>query len=206
MFVYCLNNPICRIDLYGNVSEEAAKEKIEENKEEIIAAGKEFNVDPAIIAACIYVEQVLNVNWMDSLSDLLCYSFDTSIGIGQVRVSTAILVEDNGYMEQSQGFYANQLYISREEVVATTLADDKANIRYVAAYLAYWQDRWSDTLDISNMPEILGTLYNLGDNANEPNTSPKSNSFGRHVGVAYGMMKMLLYKRVGNRGVQYEIN
>lgn len=55
----------------------------------------------------------------------------------------------------------------------------KANIRYVAAYLAYWQDRWSDTLDISNMPEILGTLYNLGDNANEPNTSPKSNGFGR---------------------------
>ena len=60
MFAYCLNSPVSRVDMNGNISEEAAKEKIKEKREEILAAAEEFDVDPVAIACCIYAEQVLN--------------------------------------------------------------------------------------------------------------------------------------------------
>lgn len=70
---YCWNQPINYIDRNGerpewiDTSEEGAREKIEENKENIIRAAEEAGVD-------------------------------TSVGIGQVRISTAKEIEEMGYM------------------------------------------------------------------------------------------------------------
>ncbi len=189
MFAYCNNSPANRIDSQGATSEEAADELIEDNKDAIIAAGDEFGVDPAIIAGCIYAEQVMNVDWIDTLTDVPCFWADTSIGIGQVKVSTAILLEDAGYLPKTEGHW----YSPRSLQVALKLTNEEYNIRCVAAYLKYWTDQWEDTLNIARKADILGTLYNLGDNAREPNTSPKSNDFGRKVGSVYGKMHGLLY-------------
>ena len=66
------------------------------------------------------------------------------------------------------------------------------NVRYVAAYLKYWQDKWGATLDISGDPAILATLYNLGDRANAPNTTPQPNQFGEYAANQYNHVAMLL--------------
>ena len=108
---------------------------------------------------------------------------DTSIGIGQVRVSTARDLEDKGYMEitTALAYYdleSSYIYMSRNSRIASKLTNPETNIRYVAAYLRYWQDTWYTTHDISDRIDILCTLYNLGDNANKPNSDPKPNDFG----------------------------
>lgn len=176
-------------------SEKKAIQIIMDNKAAIIGAGKEFSVNPGIIAACIYTEQALNVDWKDALTDRSLYFFDTSIGIGQVKISTAKTLEDVGYMPKTGAYkvYANRVEVSREEAIADKLTDNKTNVKYVAAYLAYWQDKWKEVFpEINNQPVILGTLYNLGSRANIPNTNPRSNKFGEYVKSSYRFMRKLL--------------
>lgn len=73
------------------------------------------------------------------------------------------------------------------------LEDNETNIRYVAAYLRYWIDEWSDVLDISNMPDILATLFNVGVHAKAPNSHPTANNFGKSVAFIYDYLKKVLY-------------
>ena len=109
-YSYCFNDPMLLVDLDGawpewlDVSEKGAKDKIRDNKENINKAAEEFGVDPKLIAAVIYTEQANNMNFRDVLTDGIggFYGIDTSIGIGQVKVSTAKLLEDKGYMPKTR--------------------------------------------------------------------------------------------------------
>lgn len=76
------------------------------NADAIKNAGKYYGVNPAIIAACIYTEQITNVNIVDSVTDVPAYLADTSIGIGQVKVSTAKMLEDSGYIQKTSFSYS----------------------------------------------------------------------------------------------------
>lgn len=192
MFAYCLNNPACRIDINGYISVKAAKKIIMDNADAIKDAAEEFDVDPVTIAGCIYAEQVLNVDWKDMLFDSPLSFLDTSIGIGQIKVSTAIMLEDMGYIQREPKFWYLSSGVPVYHPLSHDLLDNRTNIRYVAAYLKAWQDVWSTKLDISDMPDILATLYNLGKNAKFPNTSPKPNAFGTFVKNSYQMLKELL--------------
>lgn len=73
-------------------------------RKEIKAAGKKYSVDPVIVGGCIYAEQKRNVNFVDTLTDWVGFYgvLDTSIGIGQVKVSTAIMLEDKGYVSKTK--------------------------------------------------------------------------------------------------------
>jgi len=193
MFAYCNNSPIYYVDSQGRRSEKAASEIIEQNADIIIAAAEEFDVDPVTVASCIYAEQVLNYDWKDELFDYFLYFLDTSIGVGQVKVSTACLLEDEGYIEKTESLKSPSFFVSRWYMVSVRLTDNTYNIRCVAAYLRYWQDKWGDVYDISNKPDILGTLYNLGDRANAPNTNPSANPFGTYVKNKYNYVEQLLY-------------
>ena len=193
MFAYCRNNPANKTDLSGRRDESAVDEIIEEYSSEIIAAGEEFDVDPVAIAVCIYAEQVLNYDWKDELFDFALWRFNTSIGLGQVRVETAQMLEDSGYIEKTEGDFSLFYWNPRKQKIASKLLRESENIRYVAAYLRYWIDKWEHTYDISGKPEILATLYNLGENANAPNSSPRANSFGEYAQSKYNHVKALLY-------------
>lgn len=193
MFIYCRNNPANKTDTSGCRDESVVDEIIEAYSDEIIAAGEEYDVDPAAIAVCIYAEQVLNYDWKDQLFDFALWRLNTSIGLGQVRVETAKMLEDAGYIEKTVGEFSLFYWNPRKQKIAAKLLKDSENIRYVAAYLRYWIDVWGDTYDISGKAEILATLYNLGKNANAPNTSPRANSFGEFAQSKYEHVKTLLY-------------
>ena len=189
-----MNNPIKYKDFSGLISEEEAAEIIKNNAEAIINAGKEFGVNPAIIAACIYTEHVENVDWVDYASDRALYFLDTSIGVGQVRVSTAKLVEDEGIIAKTYSYkiYGNRIVVSREEAIANKLMDDTTSIRYVAAYLKYFQDRWKKVYpDIDGSTAILATLYNQGE-TKTPHSNPQPSPFGIHARGTYYYMRRLL--------------
>ena len=112
---YCYNMPLKYFDKSGNIPEEKAQEIISKNSEYIIKYAEMYDVDPYVVAGCIYVEQVTNVDWIDSLDSTIAIKtdLDTSIGVGQVKVSTARLLED-----------------------------EEKSICYVAAYLRYQTDIW----------------------------------------------------------------
>ena len=203
LYIYCMGNPIKYIDKNGFTSEVEAEKIIKDNADTIIKAGEKFNVNPAIIAGCIYAEQTINVDVKDKYIDPLVYSYgiDVSLGIGQVRISTAKKVESKGYMPRiivddfgiSNG--EESIIVNQENNMrARALMNDKTNIMYVAAYLRYIQDIWKNKYpQISGKSDILGTLYNIGEyGKNGVNSNPQSNDFGKTVKKNYGKMQGLL--------------
>ncbi len=211
-YAYCSNDPVNNVDPDGTVSKKKASAVITRNAEYIKNAGSYYNVNPAIIAACIYTEQIKNVNIIDTLTDVPGYFVDTSIGIGQVKVSTAKLLEDNGYIAPTTFAYSYDLwhtnwyvtkevwyaptygYVegSREKAIAYRLTVEGENVNYVAAYLAFYQDRWkSEYPQIDGKTDILATLFNQGERY-EPHSDPKPNAFGKEAKKQYSYMQELL--------------
>lgn len=157
-----------------------------------------YNVDPNVVAGVIFVEQYYNYSWVDVCTDWVSfYGFiDMSVGIGQVRLSTAEFLEENGYVPNSSaeeggwnipiiGFVNGTETMAREK----RLEDNRWNIMYVAAYIIAIEDYWIDEYpEIASDPSILGTLYNIGHDKKTPHSNPEPNDFGKNVEYFYNLM------------------
>lgn len=159
-------------------------------------SAKEFKVDPVLVGSVIYQEQSTNVNFIDTLTDNIggLLHINTSIGIGQVRVRTAKLLEDI-YPSLNPLNKEDNLWADSNLVRVERLKDPWTNIRYVAAKIKFDQDRWDGAgLSLKNRPEIAGTLYNIEDIKNpiEPSANAESNDFGIGVKDNYGQVEELL--------------
>ena len=139
-----------------------ASQVIVNNKSNITSSAQSTGVNAQTLAAIIYTEQHYNVNARDIIDYTahMVTGVDTSLGIAQVRVSTAAFIEDQGYMPKTKG----TLRLNRFQVIATMLnSNDSVSINYAAAYLAYFQDTWAGAYpNITNDLGVLGTLYNNG--------------------------------------------
>ena len=189
-----------------------ASEIIVRNKEAIKNAGAYYGVNPAIIAACIYTEQITNVNILDPMTDVPAYFADTSIGIGQVKISTAKMLEDEGYIQKTQFAFTSEEWHannsvrrevwyapaygfvegSREKAIAYRLTVESECVNYVAAYLRYFQDRWKPVYpEIDGRTDVLATLYNQGEEK-PPHANPRPAPFGVDAKKEYYYMRQLL--------------
>lgn len=216
-YVYCLNNPLCLIDPLGLVSEQEAQKVIQDNAQYIYESSEMFGVDPNILAGCIYAEQVRNVDFKDNFDTVLAVemNFDSSIGVAQVKVSTAKMLQEKGYMPaiEKPSLVEDILGISENAKIAVLLDDNEINIQYAAAYLKYQIDQWSPIYPrINEDIAIQGTLYNLGHeklmeglvfktlgtlyagfkDIRIPHSAPESNEFGDYVLESYNLMNKLL--------------
>ncbi len=183
-------------------SEKKAAKIIYQNAKNIIDASFDYGVDPQIVAGVIYAEQANNVNLRDTLTDWVgAYSLlDTSVGVGQVKMSTARTLEEAGYVPKTEAKeVAWQIPFmegkngSADMFLEKKLQDDKTNIVYVAAYIKYLQDLWRQKFPaIGDRPDILGSVYNLGHEKVAPHSKPKPNPFGDYVLENYDTMGYLL--------------
>ena len=185
-----------------------AYKKIKDNADAILYYSDYYGVDPQTVAACIFVEQYYNYDWVDEATDWIGKTgiIDMSMGLGQVRVSTAKYLEENGYLPKVQQEDETSMNRSLVDCLipcvnedskmrGLRLEDDKWNIQYVAAYIKCLQDIWSeDYPEISADTAILGALYNLGHNK-IPHDSPQSNWFGDYVNKYYQLMGDALWER-----------
>ena len=206
IFAYCENNPVNFVDFEGTSREKKltnALMLIGEHATTIVEEASYFGVDPVVVAGVIVAEQTLNYNVIDSVTDWM-YFINPSIGIGQVKVSTAISIEKNTmiskvtetpfiFLDQTVWSVPGVGYVSGsyERAIAQRLKNDEQNIKYVAAYISYHQNQWAKAgYDISHRPEILATLYNIGERT--PNGNPQSNDFGEFVGEHYEAIAFVL--------------
>lgn len=131
-----------------------ANEVIKENMPYILAAAKEFGVDPNAIAGVVYAEWSRNITQakLNAEKFMAHYlsSYNPSNGIGQVKISTASNLESLGIINKS---------INRDEMV-NRLYTPQENLRYVAAYLKYLGDLFPQ---VKNDPTMLIHLYNIGE-------------------------------------------
>ena len=179
-----------------------ASKLIADNASYIKRAAEYYKVDPNVVAGVIYSEQVNNVNIFDTLTDWVSFYgvIDMSVGIGQVRLSTAELLEEKGYVKETKADEGGWKIPIIGTVHGTTtmarekrLEDPKMNITYVAAYIKLIEDTWKkDFPEIGERPDILGTLYNQGHDFSTPHANPGSNEFGEFVKENYNTMEELL--------------
>ena len=181
-------------DNYVFIPETKEEMVILQNAQNIKNSAKKYGVNPAIIASCIYTEHTTNINLLDKLTDRMNYKLGSTMGIGQVKVDTAKMLEDEGYIPTTQSYYStvNHTFISREEAIADKLLNDAECINYVAAYLRYFQDRWKKEYpEIDGRTAILATLYNQGERF-PPHANPQPNDFGESAKESYDLMKNIL--------------
>ncbi|MDP3995528.1 MAG: hypothetical protein Q8P78_02835 [bacterium] len=169
-----------------------ARRIVEENANIIKAASKEFGVDPVVVAGVIYQEQAMNVDFIDTLTDYIggLAGVNTSIGIGQVRVKTAEALER--VYPQLYPLAAGKEIVLDNTTRVEFLKNPVMNIRYVAAKIAFEENRWREAgFDMGGRPEILGTLYNIGsiEEPIEPHSIPDANDFGKGVAENYNAIK-----------------
>ena len=125
--------------------------------------------------------------------DVIGHVFDTSIGVAQVRVTTALMLENKGYIEKSPRVIINgQEMISRWEEIVTRLMDNQTNTKYAAACLKYYQDRWRKKFpEIHGRTAILATLFNQGEKK-PPHSNPSPNSIGNFAKNNHNHVRSLL--------------
>ena len=176
--------PALNTELGGHAYNKADRAVIN-NKEAIKSAAEQYNVDANVLAACIYVEQYYNYNLIDDITDVSLFFMDTSVGLAQVKISTAKLLMERGYVQTYGNGSLQNLRIAK-----MLKSDNVYNIQCAAAYLSYLESYWDTAYDVSADPTIWGTLYNMGPLT--PHGNPKPNWFGEKVGGYYWYMERLL--------------
>lgn len=204
-----IEDAIDAIPLSVNYTQKELKSKaakvIKENANYIKDAANYYNISPCIAAACIFTEQDLNYDWKDKYLDGIIGFYgilDTSIGLGQVRISTAKFVEKKGYVPKCNASdggwdipFFGHLNGTKTMVREKRLENNEWNTIYVSAYLTYFWDTWKgDFPTLKKRPDIWATLYNLGHEQTKPHSNPKANDFGKHADKYYDMMYLLLYR------------
>lgn len=184
--------------------EEKAQFVLKENREFIIQGGRTFGVNPRLMVSVIYAEQVLNVTWGDKELDipLAKAGLNTSVGLGQVKVSTAEWIEHQMCDSASLYFLGDSIRkkfpfsFSRADLV-DRLAIPKWNCYYVAGYLAMILKRWSEAgVPLHHRVVIAATLYSAGVEKSgreirKPHSNPISNNFGRLADAFYESESLL---------------
>jgi hypothetical protein len=164
---------------------------LNELREPIKSISEKLGVDPRAVAGAIAAENTMNVQVDDDIQDwlvklqiaptasILGKSF--TIGLGQIHVEAAAQVEPMLAKLEKRTTRS-----SKE--IADALLTPVGAIAYAAGIVRKAQDDYkAQGIDVSDRPEILTTLYNLGNTdskartANASKQTPRPNYFGFFV-------------------------
>ncbi|PJE64919.1 MAG: hypothetical protein COU90_00165 [Candidatus Ryanbacteria bacterium CG10_big_fil_rev_8_21_14_0_10_43_42] len=202
MYAYGRNNPVNLVDPTGEYilfPKFRAGLDIRFNRENIKNAASRYpDVRADILAANIYEERrgALNVNFIDTYTDVYggLLGIDTSIGLGQIRISTAQNAANAGYFDVDQlyddtfSFGGN---MPQRLKMIHLLNNNETNAIIGAAFLQQQIDKWKEFApDVANDPELLGSIYN--DSRNDPADGGFSNPFGERVAGSIDRVNELL--------------
>lgn len=151
----------------------------------IKAASKIFNISPNIIKSMILTEQMRaaftyrgRVKQIMETDTYLMVMSQSSYWVGWVKADTAIKLEDylkinDAYIYNNYFAYPAWLNIYNERFARlTSTVEYKYQVYYIAGIIyKYVQDWKTANIDISKLPWIIATLYNVWDKV--PTKSPK---------------------------------
>ncbi len=157
---------------------------------EIKSAAQKYGVSTTAIAGAIVAENSLNVGLKDQVQTWLASRLNItslpggkafSFGLGQIKMPSAMSAEK--YIADKEGRAPRT-----EKEMTTELSSPFGSIRTAAMILRQVQDDYKAVgFDIANQPEILTTLYNLGESevrakkAKDSGLAPQMNYFGLFV-------------------------
>lgn len=173
------------------------------NSKTVMENAKKFGVDPVVLAGVVAAENTMNVGIKDGVINSLIklgISSDgyvpgygnTTVGFGQINPNIAAEAE-------SEAIKIDNRPKRTSAQIAKLVQTPEGSIYYAALLLKIAQDKYKEAgVDISERPEILSTLYNIGKvddrvkRMKETGSQPKSNYFGYFVNYHYDALKKRL--------------
>ncbi|MDP2655674.1 MAG: DUF1402 family protein [bacterium] len=174
----------------------AVKEKLIPQQAIIFAAAKTFEVDPYLLGA-ILIDEIARLKPFEEITDALgpyVLGTDTTIGIAQVRISTANnLIKKGAYNPNPED---TKLPFKKLDhfgyiYIFNYLIQPKHNIPFAVAFIRSLINEWRKEIDLAKKPEIIATLYHRGYVA--PHSNPAPDERGSQIaGEFYALAKRWL--------------
>ena len=168
------------IDGFPLITNEQITEKLKPHKRTVLTAAKEFSIDPSILGA-ILIDEIARVHPWEDMNDKLMAAhigINASVGIAQVKINTIreLIAKDyyNPNPDDNKLFKTNIAKASKAYIYAYA-KQPRHSIRFGAARIRQIINHWAHETDLSNRPEIIGTLYSwkLGSPKPNPGSSPR---------------------------------
>jgi hypothetical protein len=170
---------------------QVVQESIKKDEFKIKKAALVANLPPRVMVSTLMVEQLrlyftqreLYQKYFEPLK-ILANAYKVSLGVMSIKEETGRQIELH-LKDTSSPYYLGKEYETildyppgvdqpRERYNRLSSDDHYWNYLYGALYLKQLQVQWQRAgHDISNRPEIIGTLFNVGFSQSEPNASPK---------------------------------
>ena len=136
------------------------REHLEKYKKHILEAAREQKIDPFLLGA-ILIDEYCRLGWDDWLDWLGALDIkDTSVGIAQIKLSTAREIIKKRYYNPAPGKIT---YQSLSVQIWLYLNQPKHSIQFSAAAIRlsieYWRKK---KIDISKQPRVMAYLYSYG--------------------------------------------
>ena len=155
------------------------------HRDTIQKAAQEFTIDQYTLGA-ILIDEIARLAPFESLVEKLGVEVigrNTSVGVAQVRIETANdLIKRGVYnpnpSDKKLPFLGNLTNANRRHLYQYVVKPEHS-IRFAAAFIRYVIDFWSEYIDLTNRPEIIGTLYNKG--FGSPHAHPESIARGEQI-------------------------
>lgn len=166
-----LKTDIIYLDGYACAYKTKLISRIAANKNNIIQSAKKYHIEPNILAA-ILADEYCRLNFDDTFDCLAAFGRDASVGLAQIKISTARdMIKKGIYSDLSISLSDQDLY--------NNLIKDQISIDVAAARIRQLIDFWKPKYDLSHHPELIGTLYSQG--LGQPKSNPKSIDRGDQV-------------------------
>ena len=171
----------------------AVKEKLVPQWANISAAANTFEIDPYLLGALL-IDEITRLKPFEEITDALgpyVLGTDTTIGIAQVRISTANnLIKKGAYSpdpEDAELPFKKLTHLGCIHLF-NYLIQPKHNIFFSAAFIRSLINEWSKKIDLAKRPEIIATLYHRGYVA--PHSDPAPDERGSQIaGEFYALAK-----------------
>jgi len=170
-YAYCYQNPLAYVDPDGEYPWDA-ESLLKEYRSDIIRIAKAQGIPPAALAIVVYGENVLRSHVSEvkdqvAILALIMYGHDASIGVCQVKFSTALMLD----LSISSKYWATLSRAERQkfqaclakaampyaELYVERLSDPVTCMKYAARYLAFL----AEARDYES-PEVWLSDYNRG--------------------------------------------
>ena len=162
----------------------AVKERLVPQKTNIFTAATTFEIDPYLLGA-ILIDEIARLKPFEEITDTLgpyVLGMDTTIGIAQIRISTANnLIKKGAYNpnpEDAQLPFKKLTHFDRIHLF-NYLIQPKHNIFFAATFIRSLINEWNKKIDLAKRPEIIATLYHRGYVA--PHSAPAPDERGNQI-------------------------
>ncbi|MBU0502619.1 MAG: DUF3892 domain-containing protein [Candidatus Margulisbacteria bacterium] len=147
-------------DFFSTKTVNDVKAHLKKHKNATLKAAEKQKIDPLLLGA-ILIDEYCRMGWDDWLDWLGALNIkDTSVGIAQIKLSTAREILKRRYYNPAPGKITHQ---SPSAQIWLYLNQPEHSIQFSAAAIRLSIDYWQKKkIDISKQPKVLAYLYSAG--------------------------------------------